>query len=77
MNTKSENNVNKHVVGLITMHWQRVYAQKSEVSIYKIKHNQNFTLHKVAYLQHLSYRPWQQQHCMRTAELLHLQTQGF
>jgi len=36
LNTKSENNVNKYVGGLIAMHWQWTYAQKlSVVSIYQ------------------------------------------
>ena len=48
LNTKSENNVNRYVGGLITMHWQWTYTwMPSEVSIYKGTHNENVTLYKV------------------------------
>jgi len=34
---------------------QKMYVRKlSEVSIYKVKRNQNFTLHKATYIHHLS-----------------------
>ena len=48
MNTKSENNINKHVCQLITMHLQWTYARKpSLVSIYKVTCNESITLYKV------------------------------
>ena len=36
MNTKSENNANKHAGGLIMMRWQQTYARNlSQFGIYK------------------------------------------
>ena len=69
---------NVHVDGLITMYWQQIYAQKlSVLSIYDIKHNENFTLHEVTYLNHFTCPGGNMAAAMRTAETLHLWTQGF
>jgi len=52
LNTKSENNNNKHVGGITMMHWQQTYVQNPslEVCIYKVMCNYNVTWYNIPYL---------------------------
>ena len=84
-NFSSNHNVDLHACSprppwsrvLITLHWQGIYAlNQLEVSIYKVMHNEKFTLHKVSYLNHFTFHG--SSYYKRSAESLCPQTtQGF